>query len=110
MTEKAVPEFMIRVKLPPSSAFHCSPSGDSEYEDAYRKAIADKLPENFEVIWPLFNQRTPQDSEGFTWIRIRFDGTPPQDQASYWLQECHLARRELTKLRKAVRQLPLGSG
>ena len=34
MSTKAVPEFMIRVKLPPSGAYHSSPSGDTEYEDA----------------------------------------------------------------------------
>jgi hypothetical protein len=66
MTTKAVPEFMIRVQLPSASAFHCSPSGDSEFEDAYRKAILEKLPDGFEVIWPLLNRQTPKDSEGFT--------------------------------------------
>ncbi len=109
MENKAVPEFMIRVKLPSSAGFHCSPSGDTEYEDAYRKSILDKLPEGFEVIWPLLNQRTPHDSEGFTWIMIRFDGRMSDNPQAHWIQECQAVQKELRELKAAIRKLPLGS-
>jgi hypothetical protein len=101
---------MIRVKLPSAASFHCSPSGDTEYEDAYRKAIFEKIPEDFEVIWPLLNQKTPTDSEGFTWIRIRYNGTCAGNPQMHWIQECQAAQKELRELKSAIRKLPLGNG
>lgn len=107
---KVVPEFMIRVQLPSSGAYSGSPSGDTEFEDAYRNAILEKLPEGFEVIWPLLNRKTPQDSEGFTWIRIRYDGKCAENPQAHWIQECQAAQKELRELKAAIRRLPLGDG
>lgn len=107
-TQKAIPDFMIRVKLPSSGAYHCSPSGDTEYEEAYRNAIIEKLPEGFEVIRPLLNQKTPQDSEGFTWIRIKFNGKMTDNPQAHWIQECQVAQKKLRDLETAIRQLPTG--
>lgn len=107
-TEKrALPEFMIRVQLPSASGYHSSPSGDTEFEEAYRKAVRDKLPEGFEVVWPLLNRQTPKDSEGFTWIRIRFDGTANGNPQAHWIQECQRMQKELERLKVAIRQLPI---
>ena len=44
-------EFVVRVKLPSSAGFNSGPSGDTEYESAYQKAIFDIKPDGFEVAW-----------------------------------------------------------
>jgi hypothetical protein len=63
-------EFMVRVKLPSSGAYHSSPSGDTEYDNAYKEAIFAATPIGFEVGWPRRNEKWPVDSEGFTWVRL----------------------------------------
>ena len=45
-----IPDFMVRVNLPSSGAYHCSPSGDSEYDDAYNQALMKVVPPGFEVV------------------------------------------------------------
>ena len=99
------PEFMIRVKLPSSGAYHSSPSGDTEFEDAYRKAIFAVLPEGFEVNWPLLNHRTPHDSEGFTWIRLSYTGNAVENPQAYWIAKCQEAQAELRRLKEAISKL-----
>ena len=110
MSTKAMLEFMIRVKLPSAASFHASPSGDTEYEDAFRKAIVENMPEDFEVIWPLMNRKTPTDSEGFTWVRLRYNGKCAANPQAHWIQECQAVQKELRELKAAIRRLPMGSG
>jgi len=94
------PEFMVRVKLPPSSSFHCSPSGDAEYEEAYKKAIFDVKPPGFEVCWPRLNEKWPVDSEGYTWVRLYC--TNEKDALAYWMKEAQLAKEHIQRIKKAV--------
>jgi hypothetical protein len=66
-----IPEFMIRVKLPSPDAFPACPSGDTDYEIARDKALADARPEGFEYIYPRMGESWPRDSEGYTFARLR---------------------------------------
>lgn len=76
------PEFMMRVILPPSHSFHSSPSGDTEYDIAYNKALMENKPAGFEVIYPRRNEKWPVDSEGYTWVRLQC--TNKEDALAYW--------------------------
>ncbi len=67
----AIPEFMVRVKLPSSNSYASCPSGDTEYEGAYSKALAKALPDGFEYIRPRQGTKWPMDSEGWTWARLK---------------------------------------
>lgn len=64
------PEFMMRVKLPDSGSYHSSPSGDSDYEEAYNKAIFDVLPPGFEVKYPRLGHKWAVDSEGYSLVTL----------------------------------------
>lgn len=101
MSEPVVyPEFMVRVKLPSSSAYHSSPSGDTEYEDAYQKAIFALKPPGFEVIWPRLNQKWPVDSEGYTWVRLYC--SDPKEALAYWMKEAQQAQAHIARIKQVV--------
>jgi hypothetical protein len=72
-----LPEFMVRVLLPPSHSYACCPSGDTTYEEAYNKAIQDVLPPGFVVKWPRVGHKWPVDSEGYTWVHLHCTGKCP---------------------------------
>jgi len=95
-----LPEFMVRVKLPSSSAFHSSPSGDTEYEQAYKKAIFDVKPPGFEVKWPWMNEKWPVDSEGYTWVRLYC--TDEKLALNYWMQQVQFLQKKLAEVRRAL--------
>ncbi len=94
------PEFMVRVKLPSSGGYHCSPSGDTEYEEAYNAAIMAAKPDGYEVIWPRIGEKWPVDSEGYTWVRLRC--TDGKAAVAYWTERCRLAEKELKRIKNAV--------
>ncbi len=95
-----IPEFMVRVKLPDSSSFHSSPSGDSAYEDAYNKALADAVPAGYEVQQPRRNEKWPRDSEGFTWVRLRC--IEPYTAIAHWMRRTEQAEKHLERIRTAI--------
>jgi hypothetical protein len=102
MTTQALPEFMVRVKLPSSSAYAACPSGDAEYEEAYKKAIFDVKPAGFEVSWPRLNEKWPVDSEGYTWVRLFC-----ADQSSaiaQWIGRVDELQTRLETIRRAAGQ------
>jgi hypothetical protein len=100
---KPIPEFMVRVLLPKSSEFHCSPSGDSEYDDALKKAIFAVKPYGFEVVWPKLNEKWPVDSEGLTWVRLRC--ADDKEGLAYFMNECRILQKKIEKVKEATRSL-----
>ncbi len=105
--QKQVPlvEYMVRVKLPNPAGYHCSPSGDSEYEDAYRQAISEARPPGFEVRWPRAGQKWAVDSEGYTLVPLYLAGK--EEALDYWMAEYQRAAKWIARVRDAVK-LPLG--
>ena len=100
--EKNVPEFMMRVKLPSSGSFAACPSGDTEFEEAHRKAINDRLPPGFEVSWP--RQGTwPRDKEGYTWVLLYL--TDEKKSAAYFMKQAHEAQQALSRLQEKLRSI-----
>jgi len=69
MNQNAEIEYVVRVKLPSSSGYHSSPSGDTEYETAYNAAIFAAKPEGFEVSWAS-RSTWPVDKDGMTWVKL----------------------------------------
>lgn len=102
------PEFMMRVKLPSSSAFHSGPSGDTEYEEAFRGALFKVLPQGFEVTYPRGNEKWPMDSEGYSWVRLRC--TDNKIALAHWIETARLLEKELRRIKKAVSDIPVGLG
>jgi hypothetical protein len=96
--------FHIRVKLPSPAAFHSGPSGDTEYDEAYKGAIFREKPQGFEVRWPRLNEKWPVDSEGYTWVPLYVSHA--QDALHNALDMLHTAQRQLETLRKAIKELP----
>lgn len=62
-------EYVVRVRLPSSSEFHSSPSGDTEYETQYNAAIFAAKPDGFEVAWSS-RSYWPIDKDGMTWVKL----------------------------------------
>lgn len=95
-------EYMMRVKLPSNGAYASCPSGDTEYEEAFRNAINDRLPPGFEVSWST--QRTwPVDWDGFTWVRLYC--TDKEASLAYWRNEAESAHKELTEIRAKLKEI-----
>jgi hypothetical protein len=57
-------DYVVRVKLPESSHYHSSPSGDSEFDEAYRKALGSAVPAGFAIKPMRPNEKWAKDSEG----------------------------------------------
>lgn len=93
-----IPQFVIRVKLPNSNSYHCSPSGDTEYEEAYNKVLKENIPENFSVVNLRKPFSFPKDNEGFTWILLQYNGDD-EKATYYWWEKCIFLERKLTKLK-----------
>lgn len=75
-------EYVMRCMLPSSASFHSSPSGDTAYDDAYRKAIFENLPVGFEVAWKTQNQ-WPIDKNGLTWVKMY--RSSDEDKMRWWV-------------------------
>lgn len=93
-------EFMIRVKLPNPGAYSGSPSGDSQYEDDYNKAIFDIKPPGFEVSWPKLGHKWPSDSLGFTYVPLYI--SDEKSGLYYYIERVHELEDKLEKIKKAV--------
>ena len=91
---------MIRVKLPNASAYAGCPSGDSEYEDAYKSAIARVKPEGFEVKWPRIGHRWPVDSEGYTYVPL--DCINEDNVMAELIFKVHFLEEKIKKAREAL--------
>lgn len=66
---------MIRTKLPNASSYHCSPSGDSEFEDAYNKALKASIPEGYKIRYD--GMSWPVDNKGYTYIPVELGHHDP---------------------------------
>lgn len=97
---KPLPEFMVRVKLPSSECYAACPSGDTEYEIDYKKAIADCLLPEFVPIEPKLGHRWPVDSEGCTFIPIRCKNA--DEAIQYWMDQTKKVNERLSKIEKVV--------
>lgn len=95
-------EIVIRVKLPSAVGFHSSPSGDTEYEEAYRKAIFDKKPVGFEVRWPRLNEKWPVDGDGMTWVPLYVSDKAAVDPVPKLLERLNAMRRLIERLKNSV--------
>lgn len=99
---------MIQVKLPSSSEYHASPSGDTEYESAYKQAIFDAKPEGFEVSWPKIGHRWPIDSEGFTFVPLYLSqttGISQADMLTRWISRYQELEDKMTAIMKKGEEL-----
>lgn len=93
-------EFMIRAKLPNPGAYHSSPSGDNDYEDAYKKAIFDVKPPGFEVSWPKLGHKWPTDSLGYTYVPLYVSSA--ESSLYYYINRVKELEDKLEKIKKAV--------
>ena len=98
-----VPEYMVRMKLPNPAAFASCPSGDTEYESAYQKALDDARPEGFEFVYPRRNEKWPKDSEGWTWARLRC--TDGDNALSAMLEKVRGQQVEMENIKRILRKL-----
>jgi hypothetical protein len=95
-------EYVMRCKLPSSAGFHSGPSGDTEYEEAYRKAIFASLPQGFEIAWKT-KETWPKDRDGVTWVKLYC--TNREDAMNTWRQEAIDSKREIERIRSLVKQI-----
>jgi hypothetical protein len=107
-TKELAPQmlFCVRVKLPSSGAYHCSPSGDTEFEQARNSAIFAVKPRGFEVKWPRSGESWPVDSEGFTYVPLFV--TDHRDALAYAIEEQNRMRKRLDAIAagfKAIQHL-----
>lgn len=102
-------EFMVRVQLPNPNNYHSSPSGDSQFDDDYKKAIFDNKPPGFEVMWPRLNEKWPIDSEGYTYVRLYLSDQTQvgngQDRLIFWVDEANKNSKALKELKAKLRKL-----
>jgi hypothetical protein len=95
-------EYIMRCKLPSSGGFHSSPSGDTEYAEAYQQAVLANLPTGFEVAWKT-KETWPKDKDGLTWVKLYC--TNRDDAMNTWRQQAMDASKELVRLRGLARQI-----
>lgn len=98
-----IPDFVMRVRLPSSGAYAACPSGDTEYEDAYNKALKEATPPGYEIIQPRRNEKWPTDSEGYTWVRLRC--TNPDNALAHWMDKAKVAEERLDRIRTAIAKI-----
>ena len=94
------PESMVRVKLPNPNGYASCPSGDTDYEVDYDKAIKQATPEGFEVIKERLGVSNPVDSTGYTYLRLRC--VNESIVIAKLQDEVKLLRNKLAKVNKAI--------
>lgn len=94
-------EYFVRVKLPSPGGYHSGPSGDSEFEDAYKGAIFAAKPPGFEVKWPKLMQRWPVDSEGYTFVPLFLSDKP--DALQHYMDLANELQAKIDRLRVALK-------
>jgi hypothetical protein len=95
-------EYVMLVKLPSSGAFHCSPSGDTEYETACQKAIFENLPQGFEIAWAT-EPTWPKDKDGLTWVKLYC--TDQKKAVEYFRDRLERAEKRLQEINKIADQM-----
>jgi|GEM_PF-6381024 len=96
---KAIVEYVVRCKLPSSAAY---PSGDTEYDEAYRRAIFANKPEGFEVHWQT-KHLWPTDQDGMTWVRLYC--TDNKKAVEYYRNRLVAVEEELERVKNLARQI-----
>ena len=105
MSKTATVEYVVRVKLPSSAGYHSGPSGDTEYEDDYNKAIFAAKPEGFEVAWPS-KDTWPKDKDGMTWVRLYC--TDQKKAVEYFQDRSESLRNQVERMKEIGRELANG--
>lgn len=98
-------QFMVKVKLPSSCGFHCSPSGDMEYEQAIHNTIIAAKHPDFEVHWPKLNEKWPIDSQGYTYVPLYLRNNQGSDQMNNWINMYYDAQKEIKFLKEKIKDL-----
>lgn len=75
----------IEIKMPSPGGFHCSPSGDTEYEEARQEAIKRGIPKGYELVGHLKDAKTEHltITEYFAIIKVQernWKGIPASDR------------------------------
>lgn len=96
-------EYMVRVKLPNSASFSPGPSGDTEYDEAYRNAISAVRPRGFEVKWPKLGHRWPVDSEGYTCVLLFV--SDHATALTHWIDRADRLAKKLDEISKLAKDL-----
>jgi len=97
-------EYLMRCKLPSSASFHASPSGDTEYEIAYRDAIFKNKPQGFEVSW-VSSSTWPVDKDGFTWVKLYC--TDGSKALEYYIDKCAKLEKKIEKAKAKIAEINL---
>lgn len=95
--------FVMKVKLPNSNEFHSGPSGDTEYEEAHRKALFANKPDGFEIRYKRSGVEWPVDSSGFTWVPLYV--SVERDGIAMALERADRAERSLREIREKITQI-----
>ena len=103
--QTATVEYVVRVKLPSSDGYHSGPSGDTEYDQDYTKAIFAAKPEGFEVAWQS-RDTWPKDKDGMTWVRLYC--TDQKKAVEYFMDRADLLRKQIERMKKIGQELANG--
>lgn len=95
-------EYLMRCKLPSSCSYHSSPSGDTEYENAYRDAIFANKPQGFEVAWSS-RSTWPIDKDGNTWVKLYC--TDEQLALQYYIDKSANLQKEIDRIRSKLAEI-----
>lgn len=98
-------EYVIRVKLPSSGSYHSSPSGDTEYEQAYNAAIFAIKPQGFEVAWAS-RDTWPVDRDGLTWVKLYC--TDKSKAVEYFQDRVASLTKQVNRMQRIGRELAAG--
>ncbi len=99
--------FTMKVKLPNPAAFHSSPSGDTEYENAHRDALFENKPVGFEIKYPRADCDWPKDKEGFTWVPLYL--TDNKSSLAYFMNRYHEVNAQLLHIKRTLKDLVGGA-
>lgn len=94
------PLFMVKVSLPSAGGYACCPSGDTEYEEDFNKALKKAVPPGFEVIHPKLLERWPMDSNGMTWVPLRL--VDEGKGIAYWMRRAKELEKKLEKIKESL--------
>lgn len=98
--------FVMKVKLPNPGGYAACPSGDTEYEEAYHKALFDNKPIGFEVHYKRAGYEWPVDNLGFTWVPLFIADEKAEKMAlANALARAVKAESSLRNLRKTLREM-----
>lgn len=99
--------FMVRVKLPNSGGYSAGPSGDTEYEDAYEKALGSSLPSGFQYVKRRAGEHRFRDQEGYTYLPVFC--VDEKESLALAIQQRNKAYQELSKFIDEITKAALES-